>query len=71
MESGDDGDYDIEIPFDRYLITPPRRAAHTTRKGRSEEETKKEQKEARKKAAPLTSVMFVEQTLSSMYAVKS
>ena len=41
------------------------------RKGRNdEEETKEKQKETRRKAAPLTSVLFVEQTSSGVYAVK-
>ena len=41
------------------------------KKGRDEEEeTRQIQKETRKKAAPLTSVLFMEQTLGGIYAAK-
>ena len=52
------------------MITPPRRTSQKTRaispwdrNGRDEEEeTRKYQKETKRKAVPLTSVLFVEQT---------
>ena len=74
-EAGSDSDNE---PFDRFLITPPRRTPHESRAmstwdrkgGDEEEETRKYQKETKMKAVPLTSVLFVEQTPGGVYAAK-
>ena len=62
-------------PYDRFLITPPRRAQQESKamsswdsKGGSEDDSSEVKKEVRRKAAPLTTVLFVEQTPGGVYA---
>ena len=56
-------------PYDRFLVTPPRRAQQEGRamspwdsKSGGEVDNTKAKKKALRKAAPLTTVLFVEQT---------
>ena len=61
-------------PFDRFLVSPPRRAQQESKavspwdsKGGSDTEIKKE---VCRKASPLTSVLFMEQTPGGVYAAR-
>ena len=60
--------------LDNYLIPPLKRAAPESRamspwdsKGMSEDDAREIQKEARRKPAPLSSVLFVEKTPGGIY----
>ena len=62
-------------PYDRFLITPPRRAQQESKamspwdsKGGGEVDCSDAKKEVLRKAAPLTTVLFVEQTPWGVYA---
>ena len=65
-------------PYERFLITPPKRTQQESKamspwdsKGGGEVgDTEVKKKEAQRKATPLTSVLFVEQTTGGVYAAR-
>ena len=57
-------------PYDRFLITPPRRTRHESKAMSPWDSKGVAKKEVLRKAAPLTTVLFVEQTPGSVYAAR-